>query len=73
MFLSWEATLNKKGMKIFNFTIMVIKNFNILHECEESKDANKLLKASMTSEFIDNENENSIRNPLYSKQLQGHN
>jgi hypothetical protein len=27
----------------------------------------------MTSEFIDNENENSIRNPLYSKQLQGHN
>jgi len=28
------------------------------------------LKASMTSEFIDNENENSIINPLYSKELQ---
>jgi hypothetical protein len=24
----------------------------------------------MTSEFIDNQNENSIRNPLYSKELQ---
>jgi len=68
--MSWEATLNKQGMKFFNFTKMVIKNLNILQECKESRDADQLLKASMTSEFIDNENENSIRNPLYSKELQ---
>ncbi len=70
MFMSWETTINKQGMKIFNFTKMVIKNFNILQECKESKDVNKLLKASMTTEFIDNENENSIRNLLYSEELQ---
>jgi hypothetical protein len=68
--MSWETTINKQGMKIFNFTKMVIKNFNILQECKESKDVNKLLKASMTTEFIDNENENSIRNLLYSEELQ---
>ncbi len=59
MFMSWEATLNKQGM--------AIKNFNILQECKKSRDVDKLLKASMTSEFIDNENDNSIINPLYSK------
>jgi len=68
--MSWETTINKQGMKIFNFTKMVIKNFNILQECKESKDVNKLLKASMTTEFIDNENENSIINLLYSEELQ---
>jgi hypothetical protein len=25
LFMSWETTLNKQGMKIFNFTKMVIK------------------------------------------------
>jgi hypothetical protein len=68
--MSWEATLNKQGMKFFNFTRMVIKNVNTLQECKESKDANKLLRASMTSEFIDNENENSIKTPLYLEKLQ---
>jgi ribosomal protein S3AE len=68
--MSWEATLNKQGMKIFNFTRMAIKNVNILQECKESKDANKLLRASMTSEFIDNENENSIRVLFYLEELQ---
>jgi hypothetical protein len=57
MYMSWEATLNKQGMKFSNFTKMVIKNVNILHECKESINVDRLLKASMTSEFIDDENE----------------
>ncbi len=36
---------------------MVIKNVNILHECKESINADRLLRASMKSEFIDDENE----------------
>jgi hypothetical protein len=49
---------------------MVITNVNILHECKESKDANRLLSASMTCEFINDENEFSIRNSHYLKELQ---
>jgi hypothetical protein len=44
---------------------MVIKNVNILHECKESRDVDRLLRCSMIGEFIDDENKNSIRNPLY--------
>jgi len=39
--MSWETTLNKQSMKIFNFTKMVIKNVNILHECKESRDVDR--------------------------------
>jgi hypothetical protein len=53
--MSWKATLNKKGMKIFSFTKMVIKNVNILHECKESRDVDRLLRGSMIGEFIDDE------------------
>jgi hypothetical protein len=68
--MSWEKTLNKQGMKFFNFTKMVIKNVNMLHECNKSKDANRLLRVSMMGEFVNDENENSIRNPLNSENLQ---
>ncbi len=57
LYMSWETTLNKQGMKFSNFTKMVIKKVNISHECKESKNANRLLRASMTSEFIVDENE----------------
>jgi hypothetical protein len=63
-FFSWKATLNKQGMKILNFTKMVIKDVNILHECKESRDVDRLLRGSMIGEFIDDENKNSIRNPF---------
>jgi hypothetical protein len=49
---------------------MVIKNVNILHECKKSRDANRILRASMMGEFINDENENSIRNPLYLEKIQ---
>jgi hypothetical protein len=65
--MSWERTLNKQGTKFFNFTKMVIKNVNMLHECKKSKDANRLLRVSMMGEFVNDENENSIRNPLIEK------
>jgi hypothetical protein len=68
--MSWETTLNKQGMKFFNFTKMVIKNVNILHEWKKFKNANRLLRVSMKGEFINGENEISIRNPLYSRKLQ---
>ncbi len=51
MSISWKATLNKQGMKIFNFTKMVIKNVNILHEYKESRDVDRLLRGSMIGEF----------------------
>jgi len=47
MSISWKATLNKQGMKILNFTKMVIKNDNILHECKESRDVDRLLRGAM--------------------------
>jgi hypothetical protein len=68
--MSWETTLNKQGMKIFNFTKTVINNVNILHECNKSRDVDRLLKVSMISEFIDDENENSIKNPFHLEELQ---
>jgi hypothetical protein len=49
---------------------MLIKKGHILHECKESKDGDRLLTTSMMGEFINDENENSIRNPLYSKKIQ---
>jgi hypothetical protein len=41
-----------------------------LHECKESRDVDRLLRVSMTSEFIDDENENSIKTPFYLEELQ---
>ncbi len=38
---SWKATLNKQGMKIFNFTKMMIKNVNALHECKEYRNVDR--------------------------------
>jgi hypothetical protein len=70
MFVSWKATLNKQGTKIFNFTKMMIKNVNALHECKEYRNVDGLLRGSMIGEFIDDENKNSIRNPLYIEELQ---
>jgi hypothetical protein len=57
-------------MKNFNFTKMVIKNVNTLHECKEYRNVDRLLRGSMIGEFIDDENKNSIRNPLYIEELQ---
>jgi hypothetical protein len=70
MSISWKATLNKQGMKSFNFTKMVIKNVNILHECKEYRDVDRLLRGSMIGGFIDDENKNSIRNPFYIEEIQ---
>lgn len=56
MSISWRATLNKEGTKKFNFTKMVIKNVNILHECKKYRNVDRLLRGSMIGEFIDDEN-----------------
>ncbi len=64
--MSWETTLNEALLKTFNSTKQIIKNVNILHECKESKDVNKLLRTSIKNELHDNENEESITNLLYS-------
>jgi hypothetical protein len=44
--------------------MVIKKNVNILHECKESRDVDRLLRGSMIGEFIDDENKNSIKNPL---------
>jgi hypothetical protein len=68
--MSWEETLNKQGIIFFQFHKNGDEKVNILHECKESRDVDRLLRASMTSEFINDENEISIRNSLYLKELQ---
>ncbi len=70
LFVSWEGTLNKQGIFFFQFHKNGDINVNILHEWKESKDTNRLLRVSMTCEFINDENEFSIRNSLYLKKLQ---
>jgi hypothetical protein len=44
---------------------MVTKNINILHECKESRDANRILTTSIQSELSKNHNEDSTTTPLY--------
>ncbi len=47
-----SATLNESFSKFSNFTKQIIKNINILHECKDSRDANKLLGISINKNFM---------------------
>jgi hypothetical protein len=47
-----RATLNESFLKFSNFRKQIIKNINILHECKDSRDANKLLRISINMNFM---------------------
>jgi hypothetical protein len=47
-----SATLNESFSKFSNFTKHIIKNIKILHECKNSRDANKLLRISINMNFM---------------------
>jgi hypothetical protein len=49
---------------------MVTKNINILHECKESRNGDRILTTSIKSELSENDNEDSTINPLYSKDVE---
>jgi hypothetical protein len=47
-----STTLNESFSKFSNFTKQIIKNIKILHECKDSRDANKLLRISINMNFM---------------------
>jgi hypothetical protein len=47
-----STTLNESFSKFSNFTKQIIKNIKILHECNDSRDANKLLRISINMNFM---------------------
>ncbi len=52
LYVMESTTLNESFSKFSNFTKQIIKNIKILHECKDSRDANKLLRISINMNFM---------------------